>query len=153
MTKTRLAWEAHAYEYKERSQDWYWAVAIVTGALAAVAVIFDNAILGILIVVAAFALALFANREPEIVEVSVGADGVTRGGLHYPYEALRSFWIDRGHTHPRFYLRSAKLYIPLIIVPLGEADPEEIAEVLAQHLEEEHHAPPLVERLLEALGF
>lgn len=151
--KTRLAWEAHVYEYKERSMDWYWAVAIVTGALAAVALILGNAIIAILIVVSAFNLALFVNREPETISVSIDEDGVTRDGLHYPYEALRSFWIDHEHNHPRFYLRSAKAYMPLIMVPLGSADVEEIADLLDDNLEEEHHAPPLVERLLEALGF
>jgi hypothetical protein len=133
--------------------DWYWAVAIVTGALAAVAIILGNAILGILILVSAFSLSLFVNREPDLIEVSVGPEGVTKAHLHYPYEALRSFWIDHEHSHPRFYLHSAKAYMPLIMVPLGNADPEEIVSILGAQLEEEHHAPPLVERLLEALGF
>jgi hypothetical protein len=151
--KTRLEWEAHLYEYKERSADWYWAVAIVTGALAATSIILGNIILGILIVVGSFTLTLFVNREPDVIDVSIDERGVRKGDIFYPYEALRSFWIDHTHSHPRFYLRSAKVYVPLIIIPLGDADVEEVADLLDNNLEEEHHAPPFVERLLEALGF
>jgi hypothetical protein len=141
------------YEYKERSADWYWAVAIISGALGATAAILHNVILGILIVVAAFALTLFVDREPEVIEVSIDDKGVRKGDLFYPYESLRSFWIDHEHSHPRFYLRSAKAYLPLIMVPLGNGNVEEIADLLDNNLTEEHHAPPFVERLLEFLGF
>ena len=151
--RTRIAWEAHIYEYKERSADWFWAVGIITVALAVTAAIFGNVILGILILVGASCLALFVNREPEIVEVVVDERGVKRGEILYPYESLHSFWVDPLHSHPRIYLRSQKPYLPLIMVPLGETDAESVAELLAAKLEEEHHAPPLVERLLEKLGF
>ncbi|MBX4206314.1 hypothetical protein KW784_00785 [Candidatus Parcubacteria bacterium] len=151
--KTRIEWEAHAYEYKERSSDWFWAVGIVAVALALTAAIFGNIILGILILVAAFTLALFINREPHTVEVSIDERGVTKAGVLYPFESLHSFWIDSWHSHPRIYLRSEKPYVPLILVPLGGADPDEAAGTLSQHISEEHHELPLVERLLERIGF
>ena len=153
LTPFRIEWEAHQYEYKERSPDWFWAAGIITVAIAVTAVIFHNIIFAILVLVAAFSLALFINREPETVEVVLDERGVTRGKIRYPYETLHSFWIDPDHNHPRIYLRSKKSYLTLIIVPLGDTDPEEVAQALSAHLEEEHHAPPLVERLLELLGF
>lgn len=152
-TPFRIEWEAHQYEYKERSPDWFWAVAIVTVAVAVTSIIFGNVIFAILVLVGVFSLMLFVNREPDVVEVRIDERGVTRGKVHYPYETLRSFWVDPDHSHPRIYLRSAKSFLPLILVPLGNADPERVSDALARTLEEEHHAPPFVERLLEHLGF
>ena len=44
--------------------------------------------------------------------------------------------------------------MPLIIVPLGnEAEVEQIHENLSRHLTEEFHSLPLVEKILEYLGF
>lgn len=150
---SRLTWVAHQHEYKERGADWFWAVGIVTVAAAVAATIFGNLILGILIIVGAFALTLFINRDADAVEVVVDERGVTRGEIHYPYASLHSFWVEMEHVHPKIYLRSQKVLLPLIMVPLGEADGHEVAEFLAEHLTEEHHQAPFVERLLERLGF
>src|SRR5438034_10739881 len=94
----KIEWEAHQYEYKERSSDWFWAVGIVAVSIAVTSVIFHNIIFGILVLVGAFALALFINREPGVVDVRVDERGVTNDKMHYPYESLHSFWIDEDHS-------------------------------------------------------
>lgn len=153
-TPFKIEWTAHEYEYKERSQDWFWAVGIVAISIAVASVIFGNIIFGILVIIAAFALTLFINREPETVSVTVNEFGVTKGRVHYPYETLHSFWIELEHSHPKIMLRSEKFFMPLIIIPLSEdADVDKIHDTLSEFISEEHHAPPLVERLLEYLGF
>ena len=150
----RLEWEAHEYEHKERSQDWFWAVGIITFAVAITAVILGNPIFAILVIVGAFSLALFINRPPETVRVAVDEKGVTRGKVRYPYATLDSYWIDLEHPHPKIILKSKKLLMPLIIVPLGsEADAEELDERLSEYLSREFHTLPLVEQVLEYLGF
>jgi hypothetical protein len=46
------------------------------------------------------------------------------------------------------------MLMPLIIVPLGnDSDAEKIKEILDQRLPEEYYALPLVEKILEYLGF
>lgn len=150
----RIEWDAHEYEHKERSQDWFWAVGILTFAIAITAVIFGNIIFAILILTAAFALALFINRPPETVHVVIDEKGVTRGRVHYPYSTLKSFWIDTEHPHNKILLRSEKLLMPLIIIPLEpNTDEERLDEVLSQFLEKEYHSLPFVEKLLEYFGF
>ena len=150
----RIEWDAHEYEHKERSQDWFWAVGIVTFAVALVSVIFGNIIFAILILTAAFSLALFINRPPETLHVIIDEKGVTRGNVRYPYDSLISFWIDIEHPHKKILLRSNKLLMPLIVVPLGEeVDVEQLDETLSKFLKEEYHSLPFVEKVLEYLGF
>lgn len=80
--------------------------------------------------------------------------GVTRDRIHYPFSSLKSFWIDVEHPHKKIILRSEKMFMPLIVVPLGdETDVEELHDRLSQYLAEEFHSLPFIERLLEYLGF
>jgi hypothetical protein len=150
----KIEWDAHEYEHKERSQDWFWAVGIVTFAIAMVSVIFGNIIFGIFILTAAFSLALFINRQPETLHVVVDEKGITRDRVHYPYTSLSSFWIDVEHPHNKIILRSEKMLMPLIVIPLEKGvDVERLEETLSQFLKKEYHSLPLVEKILEYLGF
>lgn len=149
-----IEWIAHEHEHKERSSDWFWAVGIITVSIAVASVIFGNTIFGILILVAAFSLSLFINREPDEIRVEISERGITRDKMHYPFESLESFWIDIDHPHPKILLRSTKFFLPLIVVPLGEeADIDLIGETLSQYISEEPHSLPFVEKVLEYLGF
>jgi len=149
----KIEWDGHEYEHKERSQDWYWAVGVVAVALAVAAIIFSDVIFGILILVATFSLSLFINRPPETVHIILDEKGITRGKVHYPFATLHSFWIDEQHPHQKILLRSQKLLMPLITIPLGGGDPERIQKTLLRFIPEEFHTTPLVEKLLEYLGF
>lgn len=149
----RIEWDAHEYEHKERSSDWFWTVGILTVASAIVAIILGNVIFAILILIGAFSLALFINRPPEIVHVVVDEKGITRGNVRYPYSSLQSFWLDEIHPHPKILLRSVKPFLPIIVVPLGETDAVKLNEILSKYLKEEYHSLPFVEKVLEYLGF
>ncbi len=153
-SKFKIEWDAYEYEHKERSSDWFWAVGILATAIAVTAVIFGNIIFAILTLVGAFALSLFANREPDMIHVIVDELGIARGKIYYPYSTLISFWIDVTHPHKKIILRSEKMFMPLIIVPINdEVDADELHENLSQFLKEEFHSLPFVERMLEYFGF
>ncbi len=150
----KIEWDAHEYEHKERTQDWFWAVGIITFAVAITAVILGNVIFAILIMIAAFSLALFINRPPETIHVVIDEKGITRGRVRYPYSSLKSFWIDTEHPHNKILLRSEKLLMPLIVIPLdSSADEDRLENTLSQFLEKEYHSLPFVEKLLEFFGF
>ena len=150
----KIEWDAHEYEHKERSPDWFWAVGVISVSVSVAAIIFGNIILGILVLIGAFALSLFANRPPSNLRIVVDEKGIIKGRVRYPYSTLESFWIDIEHPHKKIILRSQKMFMPLIIVPLGDSiDAEQIHENLSQFLKEEFHSLPLIEKLLEYLGF
>ena len=150
----KMEWEAHEYEHKERSPDWFWAVGIISVSVTIAAVIFGNIIFGVLVLIAAFALSMFASRPPQGLHMVVDEKGVTRGKVRYPFSTLKSFWIDTEHPHKKILLESEKVLMPLIVVPLGdEVDVDELHENLSLFLSEEFHDLPFVEKILEYLGF
>lgn len=149
----RIEWDAQEHEHKERSSDWFWAVGIVAISVAATSIILGNTIFGILVLVSTFALALFINRPPENVHVIVDERGITRDKIHYPYSTLESYWLDTDHPHPKILLQSTKPFLPIIVVPIGDADAEKLDETLKEFLPERYHSLPFIERVLELLGF
>jgi hypothetical protein len=150
----RIEWDAHEYEHKERSSDWFWAVGILSVSIAVAAVIFGNVIFGVFILSAVFALALFINREPDNVHIIVDEKGIAKDRIRYPYSTLQSFWIDTDHSHPKILLSSEKIFMPLIIIPLGNGvDAENLHQKLILNLQEKYHSLPFVEKFIESLGF
>ena len=150
----KLEWNAHEYEHKTRSQDWFWAVWIVSFALAVTSIIFGNVILGILIIVGVFSLTTFAKRDPDEIHVVIDEKGITRDRVRYLFPSLESFWIDLEHPHKKIIIRSEKLFMPYIVIPLAdEVDAERLRRILARYMHEEFHSLPFAERVLDYLGF
>jgi hypothetical protein len=149
----RIEWEAHEYEHKERTSDWYWAVGIVAVSGAIASIIFGNIIFGILLLISVFSLTLYINRPPEVTHVLVNEVGVLRGSTFYPYSTLHSFYIDEDHPHRKILIRSKKMLMPLIVVPLGEMNADRVHHNLSGKLPEEYLSLPFVEKILEYFGF
>ncbi len=156
MAKDPFIWEAPEYYFQEKSTDWYWAVGIIGVSISILAVIFSNVLFALLILLSTFALALFGSKQPHTVRFEVSKKGVMIGSALYPFGTLDSFWVeDNRHVgHPsKLIIKSRKLIVPLIAIPLDEVNPEEIRDFLMDHLLENHHVEPLGQKILEYFGF
>lgn len=149
----KISWQSSEYFHTEKSTDWYWIVGIVSISLAIIAIIFDNLIFGILIIISTFTLTLLASRKPAVVDVELDNTGVTIGKTKYPYKSLHSFWIESKNFHPRILIKSSKVLMPLLIIFIEEEREEEIKNFLLKNLKEEELSEPLFEKLLIYLGF
>jgi hypothetical protein len=89
-----LSWTAPEYMHTEKSADWYWIVGIISATLAVIAIIFGNALFGVLILVSAFTLSMYASRPPHTLNITVSDKGVQVDNIFYPYNTLESFWIE-----------------------------------------------------------
>ncbi len=149
----RLSWTTKEYPHTEKTGDWYWIVGIVTISIATVAIILNNLIFAILIIVSSFTLSLFASKKPEIVRVEIDDFGITFGSVNYPYKNLDSFWVETREHAPKILLKSKKVFVPFIIIGIENTDPGLIREKLAKNLPEEEHTEPFLEKLLIYFGF
>lgn len=150
----KISWQTIEYLHTEKTSDWYWMVAIITISIALVAIILNNLIFALLIIVSSFTLTLFASRKPEIVNIELSNAGVSVGKNHYPYKELDSFWIETREPNYRILLKSKKVFMPFIVIFIEEeVSPEEIHVHLSRYLPEEEHTEPLLEKLLIYFGF
>ncbi len=149
----KLSWQTSEYLYKEKTNDWYWIVGIVTVSIALVAIILNNIIFGILIIVSSFTLSLFASKKPAIIKINIDNSGVNFGKTHYIYRNLDSFWVETRENYPRVLLKSKKVLMPYIVIYIEDVSPEEVRKELLKYLPEEEHTEPFLEKLLLYLGF
>lgn len=155
MQKPNIRWNAFEYEHTEKGSDWFWALGIITISAAGAAFALGNILFGILILVGAFSLALFANRHPDLIQFEINERGVVIGDTLYPYTTLDSFWIeDTVQTAiPKIIIKSKKVLMPYIIIPFEHNDSTSIHDYLSEYIKEEEHNEPLSHKILEYFGF
>jgi len=148
-----ITWSAQEYEYKEKTTDWYIALGIIAISIATASFLLGNILFAILILLGTFTLAMYSMREPGIMEIELSKRGILVNDSIYPYNTLESFWVEEYDKEPKIIIQSEKALMPYIIIPLGDADPDEVREFLFEYIDEEEHHEPLSHKLMEYLGF
>ena len=148
-----LRWNAHEYNYSEKSVDWFWGVGLGAAAIAVIAIVFDNILLAILIVIAAFAVAVISIRKPRELEFELTNKGIRAGSEFHAWSGLESFWLEERTDPPRIIFVSKRFLTPHIIIPLGDVDLDEVHEALLTHLSQVEHHESVIDLIAERLGF
>jgi len=149
-----MEWVTREYPHTPKEAEWYTSVIIIAVALAAAAIILGNIIFALLILVGAFALILFASREPDKITVTLSSEGVQIGDYFYPYKELESFNINKFEVPPRLFLKPLKTLAPLTVVEIEGVNEDEVGDYLYLFLEEEEELQEsFPHKFLEYLGF
>ncbi len=151
----KISWQGYEYDHNEKSSDWFWALGIIALSSAVTAIIFKNILFALLIIIAAFTVALFAAKKPHLTHFEINRHGVSIDDTLYPFKTLEAFWIDEDeHGHHSLILKSERLMTPYIIIPLTESiAPEDIRDTLLTKLDEEELHEPIFHKALEFFGF
>lgn len=149
-----VSWEAPEHRHIEKTSDWYWALGIVAIAAAAASMIFSNVLFGVVILLGASTMVLVAHRHPKMVSFEVSVRGIRVDNDLYPFGTLDSFCIDEENpAGPQLIVKSKHLFTPLIILPIPEDLIDDIEDIIAPRLHDEHLEEPIAHRLLEFFGF
>ena len=149
-----ILWEAYEHQHAPKESDWFWILGIMTLSISMASVLLGNPLFGILIFIGGLVVAILATRDPKIVSYAVTQRGLRIDQKLYPYTTLESFCIDEeAMSGPQLLVKSTKLFMPLLVLPLPLDTMEEIEELIAQRLPEEHIEEPFAHKLLEFFGF
>ena len=152
---TSFRFKALEYHYRHKASDWYWAVGIVTIAAATTAIIFNNILFGILIILGGFSLIIHAARPPRERDIEIGEAGITINEYRFSYSNLESFWLEH-NEFPRLLIKTNRTLMPHIVIPvshLDESERAEIREFLRTKLLELEQHEPVFEMIMEYIGF
>lgn len=145
-------WSAPEYEYFEKSADWFWAVIVISLSASVAAFILGNFLFGVLIAVSGIAVALHGVKKPRITDFSITARGITINNKLYPYSSLDSFWIRFNPPFEKVLsIKSKKMFMPYILIPLGETDPNAAREILIKFIREKEHDESFIDFLIKIL--
>jgi hypothetical protein len=148
-----LRWSAYEHEHIERGSDWFWALGIVAVSIAATAILLHDFLFGLLVIVAAFTLALLARTPPELAQFELSERGIRVNGKLHRFDHVLSFWVEEEHDdRPLLLVDTTKFLSPNIIIPIEEIDPTLVRAFLKQHAKERHMKEPVAHKILEFLG-
>src|SRR6185369_6904786 len=142
-----ISWDAPEHLYVEKNNDWYWAVGIITITAATLAIIFNNIVFGILILVMAFALVVHAAKKPKIIHIEINDRGIVIDNTLYPFLTIESFWIDAHEFPPKILLKSHKTFMTLVTIYIEEVDPEKVREIRLKYIVETEMIEPIFHKL------
>ena len=141
-----IKWEAPEYEYRPKSPNWFWSAGIISAAVAAASVLLGNILFAILVLLAGFSVILFGGRRPKIIWFSLTAQGIQIGDRLFPYDNIRSFWIHYDPPYKKILsIELKKVFMPMMLIPLADNDPNVIREHLIKFIKERRHEESFTE--------
>lgn len=156
MIRQPMVWEEKEYNHTPKTQDWYWGVAVVVVSLSALCFIFGNYLLGFVLIIGFFALALLASKDPAIIRFEINNNGIVIGQTMHAYSSMSSFCvIDKSHEGGRSKLlvESKKAFAPLISIPIDKLNPQIVRDFMLDHIKEKERDESVTEKIFDFLGF
>ncbi len=155
-TSAIMEWEGREYDHSPKSADWYWALGIVAVASAIASLLFGNILLGILIIIAAVAIALHATKEPPVHIFRLVDTGLMVGEDLHPYERMHSFTVledIEGELPPLLSIKTESWHSPHLVIPLAGVDADLIYTYFLHHVDEADHQHTVSDLVAAWLGF
>lgn len=158
MADDAISWRVDTHEHVERSNDWYWGLALIALGGAAVSVLMGNILLALIIGLAAGSLWGLTARGPREHEVRLGTSGVIVDGTLYRWDNIESFWVeDERHLPagepPHLLLTTKGVLHPQLVLPLGDSNrARNVREYARRHCREVEQAPHLGHHVVRMLG-
>lgn len=146
-----ISWSAFEYEEKERTTDWFWALGIIVVAGSIASILFGDYFFAILLILGGISLGFFAVRKPELIHYELGERGLTIKNQLYPYKKIKSFFV-RTETAPALFIKTSRLFMPIIVIYLDEVYPERVKAVfISKEVPEEEMKEHISEKIIERL--
>jgi hypothetical protein len=162
----KINWSALEYEERERSKDWFWALGIIVVTSSIAAIIFNDYFFAVLLILSGILLGFFAIKKPETIFYELNDKGLKISNRLYPYENIKSFWVQieqpkpnhRQDTEtiikPLLFIHSERVFMPIITIPIEEEYANEIHSLLfSKNITEVEMKEHPSEKIMEALGF
>lgn len=149
-----ISWKALETNTRAKSNDWYFLLWTIALAGAAIATMLDNILFGILLVVAAFIITIYAAQKPNVIQFTVFRKGIRAGNLFLPFTSLSMFAVAEDQEPTYLLLQSKKTLSPLFSFPVSEeVNIEELKEYLSLFLEEGELDVPVYQQIMDRMGF
>ena len=148
-----LHWSAYEHEHIERGSDWFWALGVIAVCAGLTSILFGDFLFAVIILIAAAALALHAQRPPEMHDFEINNQGIRIGKNFHAYDSVISFWVDEELPAPLLLVDTTAVMAPNLIIPLGDIKPETIRMLLREKVDEVPMKEPLAHKILEFFGF
>lgn len=115
-----IDWTVPEYSHKERDNDWFWAIGLITLIMCGIAIWLHNYIFSVFIFISGCCLILFTLRHPQDITYIIETKGLTMGKDLYPWKGIKSFNIKNIETEPfsKLMIETSKYFLPIYTIPV-----------------------------------
>ena len=162
-----IRWQVPEYRVPKRDKRWY----LIAGSLACIIVFFcfftikswslvflgtsSNFLFALFIIVAAIIMIINEGRQPLMVEVELGPEGIRIGSRFYDYDRIKNFVVlyKPKQSLKSLYLEFKGSIQPRLALPLRRLDALTVRNFLIRYLDEnlERTEMPMSEQLTKLL--
>jgi len=148
-------WEALEHEIKKRPKQWYWITTSLLMGIIIYAIIANAIIMAITFLLIGTLGYIFINTRPRIIKMEINPDGIQVDNRFYKHDDVESFWIfyELDDDFKMISLILKNKYSPYVRIPIGQANPLIIREVLLQYHPEKKQELGIIDFLQKAVGF
>jgi hypothetical protein len=132
-----FSWSFKEYEKHERTLRWYWIMSIVGLTMLVYAILSQNYLFAIILVLFSIIIFLQDKNEPIEMPFAIVQTGIIIGDKYYRFSELNDFWIIYNPPEVKILYFGLKNVIKhRVSVPLGDIDPRPVHEYLSQFVTE-----------------
>ena len=153
MSPTKIEWQAYDRIAQTHSPDWYWAVGIIAFSIMLTAILLNNILFAILVVISIIVLFLRTLQKPQLIHYELTSRGLWVNKEFSSFLSLDSFWVTEEEEPAKLLIKSKGLLVPFFVIPLENIDPQTVRDFMQEYVPEEEHHEPLSKRIMEYLGF
>jgi len=150
----KLEWTAPEFTKYKKNKSWFIWLIFFALVIIIIAIIFKNFLWVVLTILAVFTIYIYATKEPRKIKFSISGKGIQIDQKIYKFENLKSFWIFYDPPEVKeISLRSKKVLMPYIKIPLGDQNPVEIRKLLLNFLPEKKHKESIIDEWARKIRF
>lgn len=137
-----FSWSFKEYEKHVRSTRWYWLMSIIGLAMLIFAILSQNYLFAIIIVLFSIIIFLQDKNDPIEIPFAIAETGIIIGNKYYRFSELKDFWVIYNPPEVKvLYFGLKEVFKHRLHIPLGDIDPRPIHEYISrfvtENLEEE----------------
>lgn len=147
-------WNAPEFEKTEKEKSWFILPAIITIILGVFALLVDNPLFVVLIILSFVSFYIYARKSPRIIKFRIDEKGAEIDGRLHEFADLRSFWMFYDPPLEKtLSFRGKKTFFPYLRIPLDKENPTEIRKFLLKFLPEKRHKESIIDIWMKRIGF
>lgn len=149
-----ITWEAtYPTSNLSRQQRWTTTCLLVLAGLA-ILIWAGNILLSVFLFCSALVFSIFLNRPDFKAKIVLDHTGIAINEKQYKFQDIKSFWVHyEADGIQELSLQPKKMLIPYVTIPMSNANPLEIRDLMLLYLPEKLHEHSLIEEMSRKIGF
>ncbi|MFA5773530.1 MAG: hypothetical protein WC908_02555 [Candidatus Paceibacterota bacterium] len=127
-----IEWSLPEYSHKERNNDWFWSLGLITIIACGIAIWLHNYVFAVFLLISGCCLIMFTMRHPQNVTYIIETKGLTMGKDLHEWKSIKSFNIKNNEKDifAKLLIETSKHFLPIYTIPLPKEKVEEVKETL-----------------------